>query len=173
MIRILLFLALVVASYLVEAQSGPKARNTVYFELGGSGGAYSFKFDRTLFNSDDEVIKPVVQIGMSWIPLPQKESAILFPFRVMQLLGNGPFKVEIGIDLTYGLFRVTAPKKETHQVLFPALGLGVRKLRQAKAFTWRAGASLGFNAFWQEPDKPLYSENQIVIWPGVAIGYGF
>lgn len=99
---ILLFSALLFALQATAfAGEISKESNTVYFEIGGSGGAYSFNYGRTLFKNKSWQLS--AHIGLSVMPVLLYDSYTVYPvlpIGVSALYGTGRHFLKFGLANT-------------------------------------------------------------------------
>ena len=122
------------------AGNAPQAKNSVYFEIGGSGGAYSFNYGRMLFKNESWRVNATV--GLSVMPVMLYDSYNIYPvipLGISALYGSGHHCLEIGLTNAFYLgyqyqnptlseyqhgVQIHKPKYSTkmHNSIFPLIG---------------------------------------------------
>lgn len=156
------------------AQGGaPPARNSVFLELLGNGGAYSVNFDRRL--SDGAAVRVGVATWTSDDLFGGEEARKTFvtvPVGASWLFGSGNSRVEVGAGVLVGRQTQDAPFEDgsTSTAIASLTGTaGYRYQRAAGGFLFRAG----FTPFFGLGGDEAYPDRGFMPSGGISAGYTF
>ena len=146
----------------LKAQNDSYSKNSIYFELGGTAGHYSIKYDRIIFKKNLLAITGNIGFSPSLIPFVNGSEKLEFepriPMQINMLIGKRQHYFKYGLGFT--------PYKNSNQnmryAFFPVLiGYQYRKIDH--------GLYISFEFM------PLYYEEKIDIYPwfGIGLGYSF
>ena len=124
----ILFLALSQLALAQETVTGNlSARNSVYFEILGTGSLYSFNFDRVIYAKKSFGI--AARIGITYSPLisgVNEVAGIGCPIELTGFLGKKKSKLEFGIGTAYH-YLFDDPDDLSFLILVPRIGYRLQK----------------------------------------------
>ena len=167
--RLLLLVAVLLCPATSRAQSSDEARNAVYLELAGSGGAFSVNYEREVVNG------VLARVGFaSWTNTSLfsdvERSITSVPVTIAAVVGRGHHRLEIGGGVTLGK-RGNEVSPESSDGFVSLTGLvGYRYEKPGRGFLFRAGAT-PFYGFGDE--DVAYPEKGFFPSFGVSFGFGF
>lgn len=159
----LLILSLTLAAVPCFAQK-TSARNSIYLELLGSGGIYSFNYDRMFTENISG------RIGVMYFPavpslFSSVENLFIMPFTLNFLIGENSHKLELGAGIVYGQANVGITfnnETETSSAISETFTIGYRYQQRLGGFLFRIGFT------------PLFRFGEIFMpWGGISIGFSF
>lgn len=141
----------------VFGQKELNKRNSIYFELAGSGGLGSINFEQSFYKKNFTEL--TWRAGLSFAPIDKNNGiGIVFPVMINALLGKSSHKLDLGIGQG-----ITVTTKGSAFLLTTAV-IGYRFQPSSKPWFWRVGYT------------PLISyliDFQVQHWGGVSVGYTF
>lgn len=155
---------------ILQAQESQEPREAFYFELGGSGGAYSLNYDRMyrekwagrtgigfFFDfSRDDFFSRATGRELRW-----RNYGLTLPVMGSYLIGRNKKFLELGTSLTL----IWASEKHTYSDRYNHLSVmsytfvGYRRQPQDKGFVFRINAG------------PIYAERRILPFLGLSFGF--
>lgn len=140
-----------------EMNEEKRAANSIYLELGGNGGLYSFNYDRVFFGKD--VLHIGGRVGVSILPHGDSQSRMLiFPLTEVNLLcGKNNSFLELGLGYTIEATKHTSQSSAS----FVRFGYRFQRKKRGNGFMFRIAA------------LPLLLEGEVNFWAGVSLGYSF
>lgn len=154
----------------VTKDSTSISKNTVYLELLGNGGVYSFNYDRILLTKT--LFKISGSVGISYIPPSFRYNhTFTYPLEINLLYGiRNHFELGIGYTPVFNLYKEDI-FKIYDDYSYPALRIGYRFQKPNGGFFLRAGLLLyiGKNEFIT--DYSNYGNNRT--WISLGFGYTF
>jgi len=167
-LKYILFVFLLVAFQLVDAQSSDVKKNSVNFELAGSGLLYSVNYDRLLVI--DNKMRFSSTIGAWYIPLIEQVSEFEYmigtTIGVNTLFGTQTHFAELGLNISYMNMKDT--ESSFYHTLYLPIRLGYRYQKDDGGLFFRA-SFLPIVAIIQDVD----AEFLYPITPHFAIGVGY
>lgn len=146
------------------------AKNAVYLELAGNGGAYSVNYERAFSQ------KFMIRLGFaSWSssePFGGEESKTTIPIMVNSLFGNGNHKIEGGLGFMLGSEKYTGDvsqtgRPESKENIFALTGTaGYRYQKPSGGIIFRAGLTPFINL--GDSEYPDFNFSG-----GASVGYAF
>lgn len=140
--------------FVIMLLAGANAQNSLYLEVGGSGGLGSLNFERTFRNNSTTAFS--WSAGFSMAPIDKNNgTALVFPLMMHLMYGSSPHKLEFGIGQG---FSVTT---KGNAFALGTLAIGYRHDNPNKFFYWRIAYT------------PLVSwliDWQYQHWAGISIG---
>lgn len=185
----LLLVLLVLSSTTYAQEKSDTSRNkTIFAELAGSGLAViSANFDIRFNKGRSDGLGMRVGIGggsirsSDYIIVDSSTKTEIFsiPLEVNYIIGENRFAFEMGCSLTYAsitddyrsqLFGMVTNTHESENVLVTYVPVGIRlKPLQKNGFVLKLNVGPVFN--YSAPN--LFSEENVEIWGGLAVGYSF
>ena len=172
-----ILLSFIVGSFIFNTTFGQQlkdtsniSKNTIYFEVLGNGGVYSFNYDRIFFSK--KLFKISGRVGASYIPPFVGYSHVFtYPVEINFLYGKKNY-LEVGIGYTsvFNLYKENIFKVYDIYA-YPVLRISYRFQKPNGGFFFRTGLILYFidTAFTKYYSN--YSNNKT--WLGLGFGYTF
>jgi hypothetical protein len=170
-------------SFSINAQhyQEPVKENTVFFELLGNGGYYSFNYDRIM--ASKEKWKLAGRIGGSYINHFNDFNTqyINMPLELSFLSGKGPNYLEIGMGATYifGKSDFGWPGEEKTTILnfdlmiMPRIGYRYQKPEGGPFFKIGFTPIYYIKIYTNFPGYPLGHTSILPLFGGIAVGHTF
>jgi len=146
------------------------SKNTIYLELLGNGGIYSFNYDRIILTK--KLFKISGSIGISYIPpFVRYNHTLTYPIEINFLYGKkNYFELGIGYTPVFNLY-----KEDIFKIYdiysYPVLRIGYRFQKPNGGFFFRTGLLLYFVKNEFITDYSNYSNNKT--WISLGFGYTF
>jgi hypothetical protein len=152
----------------VSSQDINPKKNSLYFELFGSGGLYSINYERQV------AAKLYGRLGLTTFQLtdflgPETETSdriTAFPVMITYLSGNGNSHFEIAGG---GLFGVKSETNVNQKIIDLIAFIGYRYQPPVKGLMFR----VGLTPFFSLDNDANYPDNGFFISGGIGIGYHF
>ena len=157
MVKQILYVILIVVSNNVFGQEDSSDDQSVYFELGGSGGLASINYEKQF--SKRNYTDFSYSVGLSFAPIDKGNgTGIIAPIMIHAITGKSAHKLDLGLGQG-----ITITTKGNYFFLTTAC-IGYKFQREKK------------NWFYRLDYTPLISylvDFQIQHWAGMTIGYAF
>jgi hypothetical protein len=147
----------------VKAQDLNLSRNSIYFELFGNGGLYSFNYERSITSSF------IGRIGFASFASDlygTKTRITDFPLSVSYITGKNKSHFEAGGGLLLGVEK----ESDVSNTLVDLIGfIGYRYQPAGKGFLFR----IGLTPFFSLDGNANYPDNGFMLSGGISLGYHF
>lgn len=165
----LLFILLCLHSANIQAQI--TAKNSIYVELLGNAGLYSFNYDRIVHQR--ETFKMSIRGGLSYVPLSSdRDFQILIPLEWNVMLGRKNKYFETGIGLTQILYfedkRWEPSSTLSYNILMIVPRIGYRLQKDEKGFLFR----IGLTPLWGVSYNGEKRKSVVGFFPSLGISLG-
>lgn len=173
---LLLTLLCTISANPAHAQESPEPlrKHSVFVELAGNGGYYSFNYDRIMLAKTKWKVSGRVGVmyyseSLGYLE-NNKQSTYAIPVEVSYLRGGSNHHLELGLGLTpyYERYKDFESSDVNHLGVLPVARLGYRYQRREGGFFFKTGITPAL----QIKDKHYkYNDTHGLLWAGIAFGY--